>query len=171
VAAGSSAASAGDASRPDLSETTSSALIPEPVFFVREFSGEFNGETVAYHTLARETYIREEKVAAAASFFTVAYLKSNVENPSMRPVTFLFNGGPGSSAQWLHLGAFGPKRVEVPSEPHHAGAPPYDVLDNALSILDVSDLVFVDPIGTGYSRALGGKDPKQYWDYWKMLAQ
>lgn len=137
--------------------------IPEPVSFTQELSGEFNGQTVRYRAVAGETYIRDEKASPAASFFTVAYLRLDVENVATRPVTFIFNGGPGSSAQWLHVGAFGPKRVVVPSEAGHAGAPPYPIHDNNLSTLDASDLVFIDPIGTGYSQTLGGKDPKHYW--------
>lgn len=137
--------------------------IPDPVSFIRDLSSEFNGDTVRYRAMAGETYIRDEKATPVASFFTIAYLKSDVQNASARPVTFIFNGGPGSSAQWLHMGAFGPKRVEIPSEPSNAGAPPYPILENTLSILDVSDLVFIDPIGTGYSRTLGGTDPKQYF--------
>jgi carboxypeptidase C (cathepsin A) len=148
---------------PDGPQNSLSAPIPEPVSFSRERSSEFSGETVRYRAVAGETYIRNEKAAPVASFFTVAYLKSDVENPSTRPVTFVFNGGPGSSAQWLHMGAFGPKRVEIPSEPNNVGAPPYAIVDNPLCFLDVSDLVFIDPIGTGYSRALSGKEDKDYW--------
>lgn len=144
-------------------QTLLSPPIPEPASFTRELSGQFNGETVRYRAVAGETYIRDEKSEPVASFFTTAYLKADVENLSTRPVTFLFNGGPGSSAQWLHMGCFGPKRVEVSSEPANAGAPPYAIVENALSILDISDLVFIDPIGTGYSRALGTQDPKRYW--------
>ena len=152
-----------DSKRPEELKTSPCTAIPDPVSFTREFSSEFNGETVRYRAAAGETYIRDEKAAPVASFFTVAYLKAGVEKPSTRPVTFMFNGGPGSSAQWLHMGAFGPKRVEVPCEPGSAGAPPYMIVDNALSILDVSDLVFIDPVGTGYSCALGGRDPKDHW--------
>ena len=90
--------------------------MPERLCFSQNLSGKFNGETIQYRAIAGETHVCDEKAAPVASFFTVAYLKSNVENVSTRPVTFLFNGGPGSSAQWLHMGGFGPKRVRVPSE-------------------------------------------------------
>jgi carboxypeptidase C (cathepsin A) len=137
--------------------------IPEPYLVTREFTGEFNGQAVGYRTLAGETYIRDDRGTPVASFFTVAYLRSDIEDPSTRPVTLVFNGGPGSSAQWLHMGVFGPKRVVVPADPVNIGAPPYPLADNNLSPLDVTDLVFVDPIGTGFSRALGGRDQKLYW--------
>ena len=89
-----------------------------------------------------------------ASMFYVAYIKSG-EN-SQRPITFLYNGGPGSSTVWLHMGAFGPKRV-VTADNSHTPAAPYPIVNNDYSLLDVSDLVFIDAPGTGFSR-LGGKD-------------
>jgi carboxypeptidase C (cathepsin A) len=90
-----------------------------------------------------------------ASMFYVAYFKSDTKG-APRPVTFLYNGGPGSSTVWLHMGAFGPKRV-VTSDDSHTPAAPYSVVNNDYSLLDVSDLVFVDAPGTGFSR-LSGKD-------------
>jgi len=93
--------------------------------------------------------------AAEASMFYVAYFKSDTKG-APRPVTFLFNGGPGSSTVWLHMGAFGPKRV-VTADDSHTAAAPYSVVNNEYSLLDVSDLVFVDAPGTGFSR-LSGKD-------------
>jgi carboxypeptidase C (cathepsin A) len=90
-----------------------------------------------------------------ASMFYVAYFKSDNKG-AQRPVTFLFNGGPGSSTVWLHMGAFGPKRV-VTLDDSHTPAAPYPVINNDYSLLDVSDLVFVDAPGTGFSR-IAGKD-------------
>ncbi len=90
-----------------------------------------------------------------ASMFYVAYFKSDNKG-APRPVTFLYNGGPGSSTVWLHMGAFGPKRV-VTADDTHTPAAPYSVVNNEYSLLDVSDLVFVDAPGTGFSR-LSGKD-------------
>jgi carboxypeptidase C (cathepsin A) len=90
-----------------------------------------------------------------ASMFYVAYFKSDNKG-APRPVTFLYNGGPGSSTVWLHMGAFGPRRV-VTSDDTHTPAAPYSVVNNEYSLLDVTDLVFVDAPGTGFSR-LSGKD-------------
>lgn len=87
--------------------------------------------------------------------FYVAYFKSDAKG-APRPVTFLYNGGPGSSTVWLHMGAFGPKRV-VTADDSHTPAAPYPVVNNDYSLLDVSDLVFVDAPGTGFSR-ISGKD-------------
>ena len=90
-----------------------------------------------------------------------AYVKDGGE-PG-RPVTFLFNGGPGSGSLWLHMGAFGPKRVAIPSDARDDGAPPYPIVDNPDSLLDVTDIVFIDPVGTGFSHALGKTEAKDYW--------
>jgi carboxypeptidase C (cathepsin A) len=92
---------------------------------------------------------------AEASMFYVAYFKSDGAN-TQRPVTFLYNGGPGSSTVWLHMGAFGPRRV-VTADDSHTPAAPYTLVNNDFSLLDVSDLVFVDAPGTGFSR-IAGKD-------------
>jgi carboxypeptidase C (cathepsin A) len=80
-----------------------------------------------------------------------------------RPVFFLFNGGPGSGSVWLQMGAFGPKRVAIPSDARDDGAPPYPLLDNPDSLLDVADLVFIDPPGTGFSYLTRDTNPKKYY--------
>jgi len=90
-----------------------------------------------------------------ASMFYVAYFKNDSKG-AQRPLTFLYNGGPGSSTVWLHMGAFGPKRV-ITSNDSHTPAAPYSIVNNEYSLLDVSDLVFVDAPGTGFSR-ISGKD-------------
>ena len=93
-----------------------------------------------------------------ASMFYVAYFKSSDQNAQsvQRPVTFFYNGGPGSSSVWLHMGAFGPKRV-VTLDDSHTPAAPYSIVNNEYSLLDATDLVFVDAPGTGFSR-IAGKD-------------
>lgn len=147
----------------DSSNTAVPAAIPDPVCFAIELDGEFNGESMRYRAVAGETYIRDEKAAPAASFFTVSYLKADVDDSAARPVAFIFNGGPTSPAHWLHMGAFGPRRIAVPSDAVNAGAAPFSIVDNADSPLSIADLVFIDPIGTGYSRPLGTKETKAYW--------
>jgi carboxypeptidase C (cathepsin A) len=92
---------------------------------------------------------------AEASMFYVAYFKSDSKD-TQRPLTFLYNGGPGSSTMWLHTGAFGPRRV-VTADDSHTAAAPYSIVNNDYSLLDASDLVFVDAPGTGFSR-ISGKD-------------
>jgi carboxypeptidase C (cathepsin A) len=101
---------------------------------------------------ARKDEKGKPKPSPEASMFYVAYFERGA-GPA-RPLTFLFNGGPGSSSVWLHMGAFGPRRV-VTADDTHTPAAPYHVVDNAESLLDVSDLVFVDAPGTGFSRVAG----------------
>jgi carboxypeptidase C (cathepsin A) len=98
---------------------------------------------------------------ATARMFYVAYFKKAAVS-SRRPVMFLYNGGPGSATMWLHLGTFGPRRVVVPDTKHQAGAP-YTVVDNAYSLLDVCDLVFIDAPGTGLSRTFGKDKAKAFY--------
>jgi carboxypeptidase C (cathepsin A) len=98
---------------------------------------------------------------AEASMFYVAYSKQHVE-PNKRPITFLYNGGPGSSTVWLHMGAFGPRRV-VTADNAHTPAAPYQVVNNDYSLLDASDLVFVDAPGTGFSRIAGKNKEKEFY--------
>jgi carboxypeptidase C (cathepsin A) len=99
--------------------------------------------------------------AAEASMFFAYYAKKGVA-AGARPVTFLFNGGPGSATVWLHMGAFGPKRV-VTSDDSHTPAAPYKLVDNDGSLLDASDLVFIDAPGAGFSRIAGKDKEKMFW--------
>jgi carboxypeptidase C (cathepsin A) len=95
---------------------------------------------------------------AEASMFYVAYFKKGVPSAD-RPIMFLYNGGPGSATMWLHMGAFGPRRI-VTADGVHTPAAPYRLVDNAYSLLDVADLVFIDAPGTGFSR-IAGKDKEK----------
>ncbi|MBS0471378.1 MAG: peptidase S10 [Proteobacteria bacterium] len=104
---------------------------------------------------------KDDKSSAEASMFFVYYAKRGAA-PGSRPITFLFNGGPGSASVWLHMGAFGPKRV-VTKEDSHTPAAPYKVIPNAYTLLDVSDLVFIDAPGTGFSRIAGKDKEKEFW--------
>lgn len=135
----------------------------EPKEFTTNHSLEIAGKTLEYTAVAGETFLPGEDGSPAASVFTVSYFLEGVEDPSARPLTFLFNGGPGSSATWLHLGAFGPRRLDLGDDPLSMGAPPYRLAPNPWSLLDVTDLVFVDPVGTGYSHALGEAADNDYW--------
>jgi carboxypeptidase C (cathepsin A) len=101
-------------------------------------------------------------------FFT-AYQAKGVTDPSTRPVTFAFNGGPGSASIWLHLGALGPRRVLL-SDRGEALPPPYKLVDNDSTWLEESDLVFIDPVQTGFSRPIVGEEAKQFHSYKKDIA-
>ena len=104
---------------------------------------------------------RQDKQKAEASMFYVAYLRKGVHAEN-RPITFLFNGGPGSSSVWLHMGAFGPRRV-VTADDSHSDAAPYSLVNNDQSLLDSTDLVFVDAPGTGFSRVAGPDKEKSFY--------
>ena len=99
--------------------------------------------------------------SAEASMFYVAYFKRDAK-PGSRPITFLYNGGPGSSTVWLHMGAFGPRRV-ITADDTHTPAAPYSIINNNQSLLDVSDLVFIDAPGTGFSRIAGPDKEKMFY--------
>ncbi|MFO1186818.1 MAG: peptidase S10 [Alphaproteobacteria bacterium] len=103
----------------------------------------------------------DKNPSAEASMFFVAYMR-NGSAPEKRPITFLYNGGPGSSTVWLHMGAFGPKRVVVPTD-SHAPAAPYTLVNNDASLLDASDVVFIDAPGAGFSRIAGKDKEKAFW--------
>jgi carboxypeptidase C (cathepsin A) len=105
---------------------------------------------------------------ATASFFFVAYTLKGVKKPAQRPVTFSFNGGPGSSSVWLHLGLLGPQRVAC-DEFGNAPPPPYALADNEHTLLTDSDLVFIDPVGTGHSRIAEGEKPNEFHEYQRDL--
>ena len=134
--------------------------IPPPFRSVTRHTGTFGGTKIAYTAIAGETYLKDKDGTPTAAIFSTSYIKDG-GGPG-RPVTFLFNGGPGSGSLWLHMGAFGPKRVVLP-DAKDDGAPPYPIIDNPDSLLDVTDIVFIDPVGTGFSRALGKTDPKTFW--------
>ena len=124
-------------------------------------SGIFGGQRINYSATIAETVLKGEDGTPKAAVVTTSYVKEP-RDPS-RPVTFLFNGGPGSGSVWLQMGAFGPKRVAIPSDARDDGAPPYPLLDNPDSLLDVTDLVFIDPPGTGFSRLIGKTEPKEFY--------
>lgn len=104
---------------------------------------------------------KPDEAPPTARMFYTAYFEKNVAAES-RPVTFFYNGGPGSSTMWLHMGSFGPKRVITPDTQHGAPAP-YRIANNEYSLLDVSDLVFIDAPGTGFSRTMGKEKEKAFW--------
>lgn len=103
-----------------------------------------------------------------ATFFFIAYVRDEIEDKTKRPLTFSFNGGPGSSSVWLHLGTLGPRRV-VMGDVDDLLPPPYQLEDNPYSLLDVTDLVFIDPVSTGYSRPIPGEKAKEFHGYKKDI--
>ncbi len=123
---------------------------------------EINGVTVPYSADAGWLILRTDGGNPRARFGYTAYLKKDVSDPTKRPVLFAFNGGPGSSSIWLHMGILGPRRVEV-SDPGFTPPPPVSIVDNAYSVLDLTDIVMIDPVGTGYSKVLGDEKLEDHW--------
>jgi carboxypeptidase C (cathepsin A) len=118
------------------------------------------GEALPYSAKAATVPLRDAHEKMLASIFYVAYMREPQD--AKRPITFVFNGGPGAASAYLHLGGIGPKAVEVTAKGELLGPPPR-LVDNDSSWLDFTDLVFVDPVGTGYSRASDGKDEGDFW--------
>jgi carboxypeptidase C (cathepsin A) len=127
----------------------------------------FHGRTLAYTVTPGHLTIRNDDGAPTASMFYVAYTVPSA-NGRPRPVTFLFNGGPGSSTMWLHMGSFGPMKVDA-SNPETIPGPPFRYGANPDTLLDVSDLVFIDAPTTGLSRAIGKAEPKDFFGVDKDL--
>jgi carboxypeptidase C (cathepsin A) len=123
-----------------------------------------DGAPVDFKAIAGTLTLKDDDGKPTAKMFYVAYTKTGVTDLAKRPVTFAFNGGPGSSSVWLHLGAFGPRRVQLKedAEPAVPLPPPGKLVDNEYSLLDLTDLVFIDPVTTGYSRTVPGVDPKKF---------
>lgn len=121
-----------------------------------------NGAPLAYTAAAGHLDAREAAGGAAqASMFYVAYTLDGAD-PARRPIVFFYNGGPGSASVWLHLGSFGPRRI-VLNSPSTTPPQPFQLVDNAESLLDTADLVFVDAVGSGYSQAVAPASNRTFW--------
>ncbi|MFC1936182.1 S10 family peptidase [Chloroflexota bacterium] len=145
---------------------------PEEKSSVTKHSITIKGETLAYTVTAGTIVLKDEDEKEGekpkASIFYIAYSKDGVEDPAERPITFSFNGGPGSSSIWLHLGVLGPKRVLMDDE-GNPPAPPYKLVPNDFTLLDKTDLVFIDPVSTGFSRAVPGEKADQFHEVKKDI--
>ena len=120
------------------------------------------GKALKYTVTTGLMPLKDAKGDIEAHIFFIAYTLDGVADTSRRPLMFSFNGGPGSASVWLHLGAIGPKRVMVLPD-GRMPAPPFHLMDNEYTWLDQTDLVFIDPVGTGYSRAAKPELGKKFW--------
>src|SRR5512134_1744226 len=127
---------------------------PEPAASKTQHRVQIDGQVVRYSATAGWTILKNQEGKPVARFGYTAYTRDGVADVSRRPVTFAFNGGPGSSSIWLHMGVLGPRRVVV-NDPGYAPPPPSERADNPYCVLDVTDLVMIDPVGTGFSKPLG----------------
>lgn len=136
---------------------------PAPRAFVTRHAGVFNGIELGYTATVGEFIQRDGGGGAIARLFVTSYVRDTAAGSDSRPVLFLWNGGPGAASLWLHVGAFGPRRAELPQDPDAEIAPPYRLVPNPHSLLDVADLVFVDPVGTGFSRLVDQSKLKEIY--------
>lgn len=111
----------------------------------------FNGQRVSYRTVIEETLITDGEKGSSACIVSIAYLREDIDDSKDRPVIFIFNGGPIVPSIYLHMAAFGPKRVSIPDD-LSADPTTFQLVDNSYTVLDAADLVFFDPAGTGLSR-------------------
>ncbi len=172
--AGAAAAVEGEKTGADNAAKAERKEDKEPVLAVTEHSLKLGARIIKYRATAGYMPMKDargEKTKASLFFVAYTLIGSEAEpvDVTRRPVTFSFNGGPGSSSIWLHMGAIGPKRVAM-SENGESLPPPYRMLDNEHTWLEQTDLVFIDPVSTGYSRAAAGEDPKQFHGYVEDIA-
>src|SRR5690606_7190705 len=151
---------------------------PKDNIVTTKHSIKIGGKTLKY-TVTTGTMVLKEEVndkekdaeveKPRAQIFFTAYTLDGVRDKAKRPITFSFNGGPGSSSVWLHLGVLGPRRV-VLTDDGEMPKPPFKLTDNQYSILDESDLVFIDPMSTGFSRPVEGEKSREWHTFTKDIA-
>lgn len=139
---------------------SSPQVVPEEKTVVTHHAARIGGQQINYTATAGTYVIKADDGTPKATFFYVAYTKDGISDIAQRPVSFVYNGGPGSASLFTHMG-FGPKRVVLTPDGHGMPAP-YTITDNGDSFLDATDLVFIDAVSTGYSRPVAGQNPAQF---------
>jgi len=137
-------------------------VIPKEESSVTEHTIRIGGQNIPYKATAGMLLLKNAKDEPTALVYSTSYTRSDVKDMSQRPIAFIYNGGPGSSSICLHMGAFGPRRV-VTINADSTPPAPYKLSDNASSLLDKADLVFIDPVGTGFSHAVGKAQNKDFY--------
>jgi len=151
-----------DAKPADKPADQAAPATPKEESSVTEHTIKIGGQTIPYKATAQTILLKNDKGDPIALLYSTAYTRSDVKDPSTRPLAFLYNGGPGSSSIWLHMGSVSPKRVVTVNAGVTPPAP-YRLADNPDCLLDKTDLVFIDPIGTGFSHAVGKSQDKEFW--------
>jgi len=167
-----------DATKPDTkTEAKPEKLVVTDHLVESKHKIKIDGNEIEYTVITGTMVLREETPdrekefegeKPTAEFFFVAYSKDGINDPARRPLTFSFNGGPGSASVWLHLGVLGPRRVQMEFD-GGLPKPPYQLTDNEFSLLDQTDLVFIDPVSTGYSRPVEGQKAKDFHAFKKDI--
>lgn len=150
----------GPKAKPPAATQDKATPAPAEKSSVTQHTVTLDGKTIHYTATAGNLLIRDDKNEPNGSMFYVAYTEDGA-NEKSRPVTFLYNGGPGSSTLWLHMGSFAPMRIETAS-PKATPPAPYHLVPNQYSLLDQSDLVFIDAMGTGFSKPVGKAQLKDF---------
>lgn len=135
---------------------------PEAESVTTQHSVLIDGRTIRYTATAGLAVMRNGEDEATGLFGYTSYIKDGVDDPSNRPIMFAYNGGPGSASIWLHMGVLGPRRIPV-VDTEVTGPAPFSAINNEFSILDVADLVMMDPIGTGYGILAGKGSAEDFW--------
>ena len=168
------------ADTPETKPAAPSPKEPEERIVVTEHSRVIGGKTLEYTATCGTVVLRDfdhqddskdgksRGHKSRATIFFTAYTRKGAKSAEQRPLTFSFNGGPGSSSVWLHLGILGPQRVAT-DEMGKPPPPPYALVDNEHTLLEASDLVFIDPVGTGYSRVAEGEKVDEFHEYQRDL--
>ncbi len=142
---------------------SAAAAAPAEEWSTTEHTMRLGNQSLPYRAKAGTTAITNDAGEVLGLMYSASYIRSDVTAVSTRPVTFLFNGGPGSASMWLHMGSVGPKRVVTPSDNRFAPPAPYTIVDNQETLLHRSDLVFIDAMGTGFSRIAGSGTERDFY--------
>ena len=148
----------------DRQQSTSTVKPPEETSSETRHTITVGGKPLPYAAVAGTMLLKNEEGTPKAAIYYTAYFRSDVRDAAARPLSFAFNGGPGSASVWLHMGAFGPRKVRLDDEGFPLPAV-FELVDNENTLLDATDLVFIDPVSTGYSRAVPGESPSQFHGY------
>jgi len=147
---------------PDAAVSPAKADVPPEDSSVTEHTLRVGSAVVPYRAMAATMLLENNDGKPIGSLYYTAYTRTDTRDPGTRPLAFVYNGGPGAASAWLHMGAFGPRRIVV-TDPEPNPPAPYRLADNAGSLIDVADLVFIDPIGTGFSRVVGEGKGTDFW--------
>ncbi|WP_291141023.1 S10 family peptidase [Flavobacterium sp. UBA7680] len=137
-------------------------VIKKQLFFSTKHTIDINGKPLNFTAIADEIFLKNDDNKVIASVFSFSYIKQN-KSKEVRPVIFIFNGGPGSSSIWLHLSSIAPWKVKLTPEINSSNIPPFGLESNTDCLLDVADLVFIDPVGTGFSRIISPGTPQDFY--------
>src|SRR5882672_506181 len=151
-----------DAKPAEKPAETGAAAPPKEESSVTDHIIKLGGQTIPYKATAATILLKNEKDEPTALVYYTAYTRSDAKDLSQRPIAFVYNGGPGSSSVWLHMGSFSPRRVITVNADATPPAP-YQLSENPHCLLDKTDLVFLDPVGTGFSHAVGKAQDKDFW--------